>query len=80
VAAARYRDCQRALQHARVQLRHPSDDWWDNWGHIISVLEPDERVEAENPHDGQVVYCASAVSARYPGISDTINLNNFEGL
>jgi hypothetical protein len=71
------RDCQHSLSHTRLWLRHTGNERWDNWGHIVAVFRPGEMVEVEITHDASTIYCASAASTIYPGVSDYINLANF---
>jgi hypothetical protein len=70
-------DCRRTLSVTRLWLRHIGSERWDNWGHIVPVFRPGEMVEVEITHDADAIYCASAVSTIYPGVSDYIDLANF---
>lgn len=71
------RDCQHSLTTSSICLRHSGNERWDNWGHIVSVFRPNEWVEVQLTHDSQFIYCATAESSIYPGISDYVDLNNF---
>jgi hypothetical protein len=70
-------DCQQTLAVTRVWLRHTGSERWDNWGHIVAVFRPGELVEVEVTHDANTIYCASATSTIYPGVTDFVNLANF---
>lgn len=72
------RDCQHTLTSSKVWLKHTGNERWDNWGHIVSVFHSDELVEVEITHDTSTIYCATAESTRYPGVSDYVDLKNFK--
>jgi hypothetical protein len=71
-------DCSTHLSNTKVRLKHTGNERWDNWGHIVPVFRPGELVEVELRYDEQVIYCVTAESTIYPGVSDYINLKNFE--
>ncbi len=70
-------DCQHTLTLTCIWLKHTGNEHWDNWGHIISVFRPGERVEVEITHDANIIYCARATSTIYAGVSDYVDLANF---
>lgn len=69
--------CQLSLTTPSIRLRHSGNERWDNWGRIVSVFRPNEWVEVLLTHDINYIYCATAESSIYPGISDYVDLANF---
>lgn len=65
------------LKDTVVTLQHVGDEQWDNGGDFVRVFEPGDLVEVRIRHDENAVYCVTAESTCYKGVSDFINLRHW---
>ena len=66
-----------SLKDTVVTLQHVGDERWDQWGTFVSAFEPGDWVEVKLRHDEHNIYCASAESTSYAGVSDFIHLRHW---
>lgn len=58
-----------------VKITFQKDEKWDNWGRMVTAFREGETVQGYAVIDKNNVYCASAESTVYEGVTDFISLD-----
>lgn len=60
----------------KVKLEFKNDEKWDNWGRMVTAFRKGTVVYGKAVIKDNTVYCASAESTLYCGVTDFVNLKN----
>lgn len=61
-----------------VFITFKREEKWDNWGRMVTAFRKDETVQGYAVIDDNKVYCATAESTIYKGITDYVSLDRVE--
>lgn len=59
-----------------VDIEFLKEEKWDNWGHMVTAFRKGDKVRGYAVAEGNTIFCASAESTIYEGITDFIDLKN----
>lgn len=62
----------------KIQMEFIKSEKWDNWGKMVTAFRKGTVIQGTAVIKDGVVYCASAESSLYQGITDFVNLENIK--
>ncbi len=69
-------DCR--IYTKKIRMEFVKSEKWDDWGKMVTAFPKGTIIYGTAVVKDGVVYCASAESSLYPGITDFVNLKNIK--